>query len=133
MRTSTYFIASLIVAAIMVLSCTSAPIVIDDTLTPMELVQRAQDATDKNQYSAAMQYYQAILDRYPKDIDMVCAAEYEIAFLYYKQKKYTPAKERFRALLQRYEAPDADFLPLQYKILAEKVLAKIELDGLSKH
>lgn len=109
-------------------SCASAPVVIPEELTPMELVQRAQDATDKNQYDTAIQYYQAILDRYPDDMEMVCTAEYEIAFIKYKQHKYDEAKAGFTALLERYNQPDAEFLPAQYKILAEKVLAKMELE-----
>ncbi|AEJ19036.1 hypothetical protein [Gracilinema caldarium] len=127
-NTFTLFIVVLIIIAGSFLSCTSTPVVIPEDLTPMELVQRAQDATDKNQYEVAIQYYQAILDRYSDNIEMICTAEYEIAFIKYKQKKYAEAKAGFSALLKRYEAVDAEFLPTQYKILSEKVLAKMELE-----
>ncbi|WP_304221238.1 hypothetical protein [Gracilinema caldarium] len=120
--------AALLLSASLLVSCASAPAAVPEGLTPMELIQRAQDATDKNQYNVAIQYYQAILDRYPDDEEMVCAAEYEIAFIKYKQKKYAEAKAGFYALLDRYKQVDAEFLPAQYKILAEKVLAKIELE-----
>lgn len=109
-------------------SCSSAPVVIPEDLTPMELVQRAQDATDNNRYDAAIQYYSAILERYSDDMEMVCTAEYEIAFINYKQRNYEEAKAGFTALLERYKGVDAEFLPAQYKILSEKVLAKMELD-----
>ncbi len=120
--------ATLFVTASLLVSCSSTPVTVPEGLTPMELVQRAQDATDKNQYHAAIQYYQAILDRYPDDEEMVCAAEYEIAFIKYKQHRYAEARAGFTALLERYTQVDAEFLPAQYKILAEKVLAKIELE-----
>jgi outer membrane protein assembly factor BamD (BamD/ComL family) len=110
-----------------ILSCATGPVVIEENLTSMELVQRAQDAMDKYQYDRALQYYNAILQRFPDDMNMVCMAEYEIAFIKYKQKKYDEAKVEFQALLARYEGPDAELLPPQYKILAEKVLSKIEL------
>jgi outer membrane protein assembly factor BamD (BamD/ComL family) len=119
---------ALVVSVGQLVSCASAPVVIPEDATPMELIQRAQDASDKNQYDVAIQYYQAILDRYSNNIEMVCTAEYEIAFIKYKQKKYAEAKAGFTALLKRYEAVDAEFLPAQYKILSEKVLAKIELE-----
>lgn len=121
-------IAAFILAAGQLVSCASAPVVIPENASPMELVQRAQDATDNNKYDVAIQYYQAILDRFGDDREMVCTAEYEIAFIKYKQHKYAEAKAGFNALLERYKGADADFLPAQYKILAEKVLAKIELE-----
>jgi len=130
MRKTTFClsIAAFIIASGLFVSCASSPVVIPEGLTPMELVQRAQDATDNNKYDVAIQYYQAILDRFSDDIEMVCTAEYEIAFIKYKQHKYAEAKAGFTALLERYTGADADFLPAQYKILSEKVLAKIELE-----
>jgi outer membrane protein assembly factor BamD (BamD/ComL family) len=122
------FLSAVLLVSSQLVSCASAPVVIPDGLTPMELVQRAQDATDKDQYDVAIQNYQAILDRNPDDIEMVCTAEYEIAFIKYKQHKYTEAKAGFTALLERYKEADAEFLPAQYKILSEKVLAKMELE-----
>jgi outer membrane protein assembly factor BamD (BamD/ComL family) len=111
----------------LVFSCASAPVAAPDGLTPAELVQRAQDATDKNKYDQAIVYYQAILDRFPDDLGSVCAAEYEIAFINYKKKNYDEAKTGFRSLLERYRGEDAALLPTQYRILGEKILAKIEL------
>ncbi|MDR0389447.1 MAG: hypothetical protein LBH73_05210 [Spirochaetaceae bacterium] len=95
-------------------------------MPPAKIIQLAQEATDRNRYNQALQYYQVILERYSHDIDLVMAAEYEIAFLHYKQKKYGEAKEEFTALLARYNTTDAELLPPQYKILAEKVLPRIE-------
>ena len=123
------FFTAILLAAGQFVSCASAPVTVPEDLSPMELVQRAQDATDKNQYDTAIQYYQAILDRYPDDMEMVCTAEYEIAFIKYKQHKYEEAKAGFTALLERYRQVDAEYLPAQYKILSEKVLAKMEVEN----
>lgn len=114
--------------ALLVLSCASAPVPAPEGLTPAELIQRAQDATDKNNRKQAVIYYQAILDRFPTDMGAVCAAEYEIAFIQYKEKNYEDAKTGFRTLLARYKGDDAALLPAQYRILGEKILAKIELE-----
>ncbi|AEF86104.1 putative lipoprotein [Treponema primitia ZAS-2] len=108
-----------------VLSCGSRPIAISETATPAEMTQRAQEASDRNRYGLSLQYYQAILERFPRDINNVCAAEYEIAFIHYKQKKYDQARSEFESLLDRYNTPDAELLPSQFRTLANIVLAKM--------
>jgi hypothetical protein len=60
---------------------------------------------------------------------MICAAEYEIAFIHYKQKMYDQSKAEFEALLDRYDTPDAELLPQQFKILSEIVLTRMEEQG----
>jgi outer membrane protein assembly factor BamD (BamD/ComL family) len=106
-------------------ACASAPLDIPLELTPPELIQRAQEASDRNRYNQAQQYYEAILTRYPNDSENVCAAEYEIAFIHYKRKEYEEAKSGFNKLLLRYNSPDAEALPSQYKVLTGKILENI--------
>ena len=125
----------LILPAVVLLavSCASKPVVIPDDLTVMELIQRAQEASDRNKYKVSLQYYETIIERFPSDIDSICAAEYEIAFIHYKQKKYDIAKVEFNNLLKRYNTPDEELLPPQFKVLSEKILAKItELENARK-
>ena len=111
-------------------SCASKPVVIPEDLTAAEMVQRAQEATDRNRFNISLQYYQTILERFPFDGEYVCEAEYEIAFIHYKQKKYDLAKQGFNALLERYNTPDEELLPPQYKVLARKILGTIaEAEG----
>lgn len=110
---------------VMVISCASKPAAISGDLTAAEMVQRAQEASDRNRYSVSLQYYEAILEKFPYDMEYVCAAEYEIAFIYYKQKKYEPAKTGMNNLLERYNSPDEELLPQQYKVLARKILTTI--------
>ena len=112
-------------AAVAALSCASGPVIIPDDLTPAELIQRGQEASDRNRFSTALQYYAAVIERFPYDIDNIVAAEYEIAFIHYKQKKYDIAKIEFTDLLERYNTPDEELLPPAFKILSQKILANI--------
>ena len=106
-------------------ACATGTLNISPDLSPSELIQRAQEASDRNRYNYALQYYQALYERNLTNIDLVCAAEYEIAFIHYKQKKYDQSREEFNALLERYNTPDEEYLPPQFKILALIVLDRI--------
>jgi outer membrane protein assembly factor BamD (BamD/ComL family) len=112
--------------SLLFISCVSGPADIPEGTDPDKLIQLGQEASDKNKYALALQYYQAVLDRYPTLIDSVCGAEYEIAFIHYKQKKHDLAKQELNGLLARYDEPDAELLPGEYKILANIALKKIE-------
>ncbi|MDR1905192.1 MAG: hypothetical protein LBQ88_23285 [Treponema sp.] len=114
-----------IIAFMLAVSACTSTVSIADTISPAELIQKGQEASDRNKYKQSLQYYQAIIDRYPSYVDEVCEAEYTIAFIHYKQKKYELAKTEFNALLSRYEGADVELLPLQFKKLSEIVLAKI--------
>jgi outer membrane protein assembly factor BamD (BamD/ComL family) len=105
--------------------CTSGPANISDAITPAELVQKAQEASDRNRHKQALEYYGLVLERFPDRIEYVCAAEYEIAFLHYKQNKYDLSESELRKLLARYDSPDAELLPPQYRILANIVIETI--------
>ena len=120
-----HFLALIFIAVLCVTSCATGIVNIPEELTPAELIQRAQEASDRNRYNQAMQYYTALLERNSTNIDLVCTAEYEIAFIYYKQKKYSRAKEGFQVLLERYDGPDGDLLPPQFRRLANIVLERI--------
>jgi outer membrane protein assembly factor BamD (BamD/ComL family) len=109
----------------MLSACATGPADIPGDISPEELIQRAQEASDRNRYKLSLQYYEVIPERFPSNIDFICAAEYEIAFIHYKQKKYAQAREELQALLRRYEGPDAELLPGQFRVLAEIVLKRI--------
>jgi outer membrane protein assembly factor BamD (BamD/ComL family) len=111
---------------VFIAACASGPVDIPADLTAPELIQRGQEASDKSRYKASLQYYEAIIERFPLDIDNICAAEYEIAFIHYKQKEYDQAKTEFTSLLARYDTPDEELLPPQFKILSQKLLAAIQ-------
>jgi outer membrane protein assembly factor BamD (BamD/ComL family) len=119
-------LTALLLCVITAAGCASGPANVGDTITPAELVQRAQEASDRNRHKQSLGYYELILERFPDKIDYVCTAEYGIAFLHYKQKKYDLSESELRKLLERYNSPDAELLPPQYRILADIVIAAIE-------
>jgi outer membrane protein assembly factor BamD (BamD/ComL family) len=118
-------VAMFVIVIMNEVACASGPIEIPAELTPAELIQRAQEATDRNNYKRALLFYEAVIERYPFNTDDICAAEYEIAFIHYKQEDYEAAITGFNALLARYEGADAELLPQQYRVLAKLVLEKI--------
>jgi outer membrane protein assembly factor BamD (BamD/ComL family) len=119
------FIVSAALAALLFVACAGAPKVIPEDLSARELVQKAQEATDAYNYSAATAYYQALAERFGADPLYKTTADYEIAFIAYKEGHYAQAKEGFEALIARYEGPDGAALPPRYSILAKKMLASI--------
>ncbi|MDR1898953.1 MAG: hypothetical protein LBQ55_02995 [Treponema sp.] len=119
-------IAAALILAAGLAACVTGPVNIPEELSSAELIQRAQEASDRNRYGVALQYYEALLDRNRTNIDLICTAEYEIAFVHYKQKKYEEAKRELNSLLVRYESPDQELLPQQFKRLANIVLERIE-------
>jgi len=106
-------------------SCASTPKEISPDLSAATLVQRAQEASDAYDYKTAIAYYRALKERYGSDPALLCAADYEIAFIAYKEGRYDEAKAGLEALLETYKGPEAASLPPRYKILAAKVLEKI--------
>jgi len=113
-------------AALCVSACATTRVNIPHDLSPAEIIQRAQEASDRNRYNVALQYYEALLARNMANLALVCTAEYEIAFIHYKQKKFGQARDGFNALLERYEAPGGEMLPQQFRVLAGIVLARID-------
>ena len=118
-------IAVILAAAVLAASCATRSVTISEGLTPAELIQRGQEASDRNNYSVSLQYYETLIDRFPFDTDSVIAAEYEIAFIHYKQKKFDIAKAEFNKLLERYNTFDEDLLPPQFKVLSVMILGNI--------
>ena len=108
-------------------TCSTAPSDISSDLSAPELIQRAQEASDRNRYKTSLLYYEAVLERYAFDLNYVCEAEYEIAFIKYKQKDYIIARAGLMSLLKHYEGPDMELLPQHFKILSNIVLEKIDV------
>lgn len=108
-------------------SCATPPPVSTEGLTAPEIIQRAQESYDSGFFENAIKYYTSIIDRFSSDAQYLCQAEYEIGFILYKLGRYEEAKAKLGSLLARYDSgPDARLLPSQFKILAEKVLKKVE-------
>jgi outer membrane protein assembly factor BamD (BamD/ComL family) len=107
-------------------SCASAPKEVPAGLSAQELVQRAQEATDGNDYAAAVAFYKALEERFGTEPAFSATAQYEIAFIDYKQGRYAEAQAGFETLLARYAGAEKASLPPQFKILCEKMMEKIQ-------
>jgi outer membrane protein assembly factor BamD (BamD/ComL family) len=90
------------------------------------MFQRAQEASDEGRYDVALQYYEEFLVRYPDEPGPIVEAEYEIAFIAYKQERYEDAVTGFEAVIDRYDDEDAAELPAWPLVLSEKLLERID-------
>jgi outer membrane protein assembly factor BamD (BamD/ComL family) len=99
---------------------------ISEDLSPAELIQRANEAMDRNRYKIAIQYYEALRDRNQSNIDLNITAEYHIAFIHYKQDKLEQARDELNSVLEYYNSPDAELLPQHFKRLSQIVLQTID-------
>jgi len=100
-------------------------VIIDEDMSAAEIMQRAQEAMDRNRYAAAIQYYEALHARNQINTDLLITAEYHIAFIKYKQKKYDEAAEGLNGVLSYYNTPDEVLLPRHFKRLAQIVLENV--------
>jgi outer membrane protein assembly factor BamD (BamD/ComL family) len=128
MKAPSFFLRIVLAAAFgaVLASCASAPKEIPEGMSAQILVQRAQESSDAYNYDAALAYYKALKERYGADSAYDCAADYEMAFIAYKQGRVDEAKAGLSALLERYAQPGGDALPPQYRILAARVLENME-------
>jgi outer membrane protein assembly factor BamD (BamD/ComL family) len=120
------FILTAALAACFLASCSHIPKSIPDDISAKELVQRAQEATDAYHYDAAIVYYRTLNERFGSDPLYKSTAEYEIAFIAYKQKNYSEAKAGLELLLKEYSSPEGASYPPRYAVLAKKVIEKID-------
>jgi len=112
-------------AAALILSACATTVIIDEDMSSAEIMQRAQEAMDRNRYEIAIQYYEALYDRNQTNIDLIITAEYHIAHIKYKQKKYDEAREGLNRVLSYYTTADAILLPQHFRILSQIVLENI--------
>ena len=118
------FIALTFLAIIFVVSCASIPKEIPLELSAKELNQKAQECAAIENYVAAEVYYKTLIQRYGMDTSILVPAEFELAHIYIKQKKYDKAKPVLERVLSYYEV-DTGSLPREYKKLAQVDLNKI--------
>jgi outer membrane protein assembly factor BamD (BamD/ComL family) len=120
--------AFILAAGILIAGCATVPSPeeIPEDLTQAELFQIAQEAVDNQRYETATVYYETFLERFPDDEANVVAAEYEIAFIQYRQENYERAAELFQDLLDKYEQDRNNVLPAWPRVLATRLLNIME-------
>ena len=115
-------------AIVLLFSACNTTVNIRDDMSPAEIIQRAHEAMDRNRYSVALQYYEALYARNRMNIDLVITAEYHIAHIHYKQGRFAQAREGMNDVLAYYDSPDEVLLPQHFKRLAQIVLERIAED-----
>lgn len=120
-----WVIALFTIISLIFISCATAPKTVPDDASVEELILFGQNNLDISNYKAAEFYYQTVLNRYGTDLSIAVGAEFEIAHIRIKQKKWADAKERLERILGYYDSEAAENLPSHYKVLAEIDYQKI--------
>lgn len=115
-----------VVFVLIIAGCQSAPEEIPPNLSQMEMFQRAQEAADEDDYDQALRYYQEFIARYPDDESSIIEAEYEIAFIAYKQERYDEALSGFNAILASYDDGTGRQLPEWPRVLSARLIERID-------
>jgi outer membrane protein assembly factor BamD (BamD/ComL family) len=116
-----------VTALLLVFSCTTYDTTLEDNWTEEQFFKTAQQAYDQDDLDSALYFYEVYLLRYPQNYKKGIAAEYERAFILYKQKNYSQSINYFNAILEKYNSsPYAYLYPEAYKILSEKVLENVK-------
>jgi outer membrane protein assembly factor BamD (BamD/ComL family) len=123
---SCLFIPALLLTALVFVSgCATKVDPYKEDLTTELYFQKAHEASDNGNYALAIDYYKAFQQKFPNEIKGSLWASFEIAFIYHKQGNNDEAITLLQAILDKYQAPDAETYPQAPKILTEKVMAGI--------
>lgn len=120
-----YVVLATIFTIIIFSGCYSVPKDIPSDLSAEELIQLAQSSYDDGNVKAAQAYYEAVIIRYSSDMALVVEAEYEIAHMKIKEKKWQQAIPDLQRILSYYESDYSGILPQAYKKLAQLDLDKV--------
>ena len=129
----TLTILTLVTFSLFFAGCYSLPKEIPSGLSADELILLAQTSQDEGNTRAAELYYEAIIIRFGENKSLVVEAEYEIAHLKIKDKKWSQAIPDLERILSYYDEDDAYMLPSEYKKLAQIDYAKIPKAELKKY
>ncbi|MGP1415298.1 MAG: tetratricopeptide repeat protein [Treponema sp.] len=95
----------------------------------IDLIQKAQEAFEINNYRGARKWYEIVLKRFGDSTAIRVEAEYEIAHILTKQRKWKEAYNLLKKVIEQYETKGGMKLPPEFYKLAkmdyEKVLKKV--------
>lgn len=118
---------------LLIVSCASVPKEenVPKEMEVIDLIQKAQEAFEINNYRAAKKWYEIVLHRFGDDGVVRVEAEYELAHILVKQKRWKEAYQHLKPLIELYESRDGMRLPQEFYKLAkmdyEKVVKKLSL------
>ena len=102
----------------------------------IDLIQKAQEAFEINNYRGAKKWYEIILKRFEDSTAIRVEAEYEIAHILIKQRKWKEAYNLLKRVIEQYETKGGMKLPPDFYKLAkmdyEKVVNKLGVDYVQK-
>ena len=108
-------------------ACISIPDSIPADWSEKNYFRKAQDALELDYYDIANYYYDAFIVRYPENLPLIVAAQYEKAFILYKRGQYKEAKAAYEAIIEFYDTePDSPGLMPRYRRLAEIGLETVD-------
>ena len=91
----------------------------------IDLIQKAQEAFEINNYRGAKKWYQIILNRFGDLTAIRVEAEYEIAHILTKQRKWKDAYNLLKRVIEQYETKGGMKLPPEFYKLAKMDLEKV--------
>ena len=124
------FVSVFVLSSLMAMSCTSIPETVPDDAH--QIVQLAQNATDHGNTKLARYYYEQLLEKHGNEADIYIEANYELAHLDIKAKKYADAVPRLDQILYIYDNVAPGVLPGKFRKLAAIDLAKVPEAELTK-
>ena len=110
----------------LLLSACATTLVISYDLSPEELIQRAQEASDRNRFGQALQFYETLLERFPNNPELVVNAMYEIGFIHERQRNFDESRVWLNGVLDFFDAHEGAALPEKFRVLAILVLERID-------
>ncbi|MDX9826207.1 MAG: hypothetical protein RBT73_00505 [Spirochaetia bacterium] len=123
--TARFGLKIILALSLVFISCATRLAPVPEDASSAEIIQRAQERSDTYDWKGAQYYYRILQARFPNDLNLQATAMYELAFIEYKQGHNDAAKAGFQNVLALYETPEGASLPQTWKILTEKVMAKL--------
>lgn len=114
--------------AVLLVACQSAPAPIPSDASAEVYFQRAQAASDQNDYDVALGIYRSFLADHPDGSpENLFAARYEVAFLLAKKGLDAEAVAAFEGILADYDNLDkSSGAPGWVKVLSQKKLGELK-------
>jgi len=121
-----YFPAFTALAAALLLSaCATGRVTVAYGTSPEELIQRAHEASDRNRFGHALQFYKAMLELFGDEPALAVNAKYEIGFIHERRRDFDEARFWLNAVLDLYAEPGGELLPDKFRVLALIVLERM--------
>ena len=122
--TKSVFLAIIFLLSLVFISCNTLPKDIDEEVGPEDMIIKAQQYSDAGKTNAAEIMYNRLLDQYGSDTNYRVIAEFEIAHIKLKARKYADAKPLYEDIINIYDST-YESLPGKYLVLARNDLARL--------